>query len=106
MGVRGGGRRKREGDLSKVYPVAPPPHLPLRVGAWALMRDPVELLGRPLKERRDVGTGQAGRADRRGKTCLCAGLLSLLPQQLLECKAPLEGRRSHCEEDACESYLF
>lgn len=35
-------------------------HTPKRVCAAALMRDPEELLGRLLKERRDVETGQAG----------------------------------------------
>lgn len=49
----------------------PPPIHPSRVGALDLMRDPVELLGRCLKERRDVETGQARRGEQRGKRCLC-----------------------------------
>lgn len=65
-GIRRGGRWKQGGDLSKVYPAAPP-LLPPRESVRALMRDPVELLGRRLKERWDVETGQA-----RGKSvCLC-----------------------------------
>lgn len=57
--------------------------LPLRVGAWALMRDPVELLGRRLKERGDVGTGRGGACGPEGEE-VCVGLLSLLLQQLLD----------------------
>lgn len=46
------------------------PHLPSRVGAWALMRDPVELLGRRLKEHWDVETGQARRGEGE-EHCVC-----------------------------------
>lgn len=67
--MRGGGGQERGGDLSKVYSAAPP-QVPSRVGAWALMRDPVELLGRRLKERGDVETGQARRGGG-GGLCLC-----------------------------------
>lgn len=69
-------------------------HTPKRVCAAALMRDPEELLGRLLKERGDVETGQAGvwRGARRGRGRgrwrgsfgeeLCVSLSSLLVEQL------------------------
>lgn len=58
--MRVGRRRRQEGDLSEVNSPFSPPNL-RRVGAGALMRDPVELLGCRLKERWDVETGQVKR---------------------------------------------
>lgn len=76
-------------------------HTPKRVCAAALMRDPEELLGRLLKERRDVETGQAGvwRAVGVGVgsfgVCeeLCVSLSSLLVEQLWEGTALWERSR-------------
>lgn len=53
-------------------------HTPRRGCAAALMRDPQELLGRLLKERRDVEAGQAGVWGAGGgaggaEVCLCGG---------------------------------
>lgn len=53
-------------------------HNPRRGCAAALMRDPQELLGRLLKERRDVEAGQAGVWGAGGgaggaEVCLCGG---------------------------------
>lgn len=76
--------------------------LPLRVGAWALMRDPVELL--PQRARgcwdwswRGVWTG-GGRSVQRSVVFVTPAASGL--------KAPSEGRRRRRGEDACESYLF
>lgn len=76
MGQNEGLEEAEDGNKEVTSPkfTQQPPHLPSRVSAWSLMRDPVELLRCRLKELWDAETGQARQGGRRVCVFVCVGV--------------------------------